>query len=69
MSRVKIHHFPDFYPIGIYTIPEISSCGYTEDQLKKNSILDMGLVGLAITKLLKTRSLETIQVCLKFYDI
>lgn len=31
----KTHHFPDFYPIGIYTIPEISSCGYTEDQLKK----------------------------------
>ncbi len=31
---VKTHHFPAFYPIGIYTIPEISSCGYTEEQLK-----------------------------------
>lgn len=31
---VETHHFPTFYPIGIYTIPEISSCGYTEDQLK-----------------------------------
>lgn len=31
----KTHHFPDFYPIGIYTIPEISSCGYTESQLKE----------------------------------
>jgi len=30
----KTHHFPAFYPIGIYTIPEISSCGYTEEQLK-----------------------------------
>jgi NAD(P) transhydrogenase len=30
----KTHHFPTFYPIGIYTIPEISSCGYTEEQLK-----------------------------------
>ena len=30
----ETHHFPTFYPIGIYTIPEISSCGYTEDQLK-----------------------------------
>jgi NAD(P) transhydrogenase len=30
----QTHHFPTFYPIGIYTIPEISSCGYTEDQLK-----------------------------------
>ncbi|PCI91699.1 NAD(P)(+) transhydrogenase, partial [Candidatus Aerophobetes bacterium] len=31
---VKTHHFPSFYPIGIYTIPEISSVGYTEEQLK-----------------------------------
>ena len=30
----SIHHFSDFYPIGIYTIPEISSVGYTEEQLK-----------------------------------
>lgn len=30
----KMHHFPAFYPIGIYTIPEISSCGYTEEQLQ-----------------------------------
>lgn len=27
--------FPGIYPIGIYTIPEISSCGYTEDELKE----------------------------------
>lgn len=32
---VETHHFPTFYPIGIYTIPEISCCGYTEDQLKE----------------------------------
>lgn len=31
----KTHHFPSFYPIGIYTIPEISSCGYTEEQLQE----------------------------------
>jgi NAD(P) transhydrogenase len=31
----KVHDFPTFYPIGIYTIPEISSCGYTEEQLKE----------------------------------
>ncbi|MDN3504886.1 MAG: Si-specific NAD(P)(+) transhydrogenase [Rhabdochlamydiaceae bacterium] len=31
----KSHHFPDTFPIGIYTIPEISSCGYTEQQLQK----------------------------------
>jgi NAD(P) transhydrogenase len=29
------HYFPHFYPIGIYTIPEISSYGYTEEQLKE----------------------------------
>jgi NAD(P) transhydrogenase len=31
----QTHVFPSFYPIGIYTIPEISSCGYTEDELKE----------------------------------
>lgn len=30
----ETHHFPTFYPIGIYTIPEISSCGYTEEALE-----------------------------------
>jgi NAD(P) transhydrogenase len=29
------HLFPELYPIGIYTIPEISSCGYTEEELKE----------------------------------
>lgn len=31
----QTHHFPTFYPIGIYTIPEISSCGYTEEELRE----------------------------------
>ncbi len=31
----RTHHFPAFYPIGIYTIPEISSCGYTEEELQE----------------------------------
>ena len=31
----KTHHFPDIYPLGIYTIPEISCCGYTEEEVKK----------------------------------
>lgn len=30
----QTHHFYTFYPVGIYTIPEISSCGYTEEELK-----------------------------------
>lgn len=30
----QTHHFPSFFPIGIYTIPEISSFGYTEEELK-----------------------------------
>ena len=29
----KTHHFPTLYPIGIYTIPEISSIGYSEEEL------------------------------------
>lgn len=32
---VKMHYFSNFYPVGIYTIPEISSCGYTEQQLQE----------------------------------
>ncbi len=32
---IETHQFPSFYPIGIYTIPEISSCGYTENKLKE----------------------------------
>lgn len=31
----ETHHFPNFYPIGIYSIPEISCCGYTEDRLRE----------------------------------
>lgn len=31
----RTHHFPTFYPIGIYTIPEISSVGYTEERLEE----------------------------------
>ncbi len=32
---VETHSFPEVFPIGIYTIPEISCCGYTEEQLKQ----------------------------------
>lgn len=31
----QTHQFPSVYPLGIYTIPEISSCGYTEMQLQE----------------------------------
>lgn len=31
----KTHHFPEVFPIGIYTIPEVSSCGYTEEEVKQ----------------------------------
>lgn len=30
----QTHQFPTLFPFGIYTIPEISSCGYTEEELK-----------------------------------
>lgn len=40
---VKSHQFPTLFPFGIYTIPEISSCGYTEEELKKmNYHYDVG---------------------------
>lgn len=32
---IQARPFPSFYPVGIYTIPEISSYGYTEDELKE----------------------------------
>lgn len=32
---METHSFPKLFPIGIYTIPEISCCGYTEEQLKE----------------------------------
>lgn len=31
----QTHHFPTFFPVGIYTIPEISCCGHTEEELKE----------------------------------
>ncbi len=30
--------FPTVFPLGIYTIPEISCCGYTEEEVKKMGI-------------------------------
>ena len=35
---MKSHHFPEFFPYGIYTIPEISSVGPTEEELKEKGI-------------------------------
>ena len=35
---LKSHHFPEFFPYGIYTIPEISSVGPTEEELKDKGI-------------------------------
>lgn len=32
---IDTHQFPSFYPLGIYTIPTISCCGYTEQDLKE----------------------------------
>ena len=35
---LKSHHFPEFFPYGIYTIPEISSVGPTEEELQKAGV-------------------------------
>jgi NAD(P) transhydrogenase len=34
----KTHLFPQLFPIGIYTIPEISVCGYTEEEIEEKKI-------------------------------
>lgn len=34
----KTHTFPSFFPLGIYTIPEISCCGYTEEELQQKNL-------------------------------
>ncbi len=35
---LKSSHFPDIFPYGIYTIPEISSVGPTEQELREKGI-------------------------------
>jgi NAD(P) transhydrogenase len=35
---LKSHHFPEFFPYGIYTVPEISSVGPTEEVLRERGI-------------------------------
>ena len=35
---LKSHHFPEFFPYGIYTIPEISSIGPTQEELEKSGV-------------------------------
>lgn len=35
---VQTHEFPSFFPLGIYTIPEISCCGQTEEQLIEKGV-------------------------------
>jgi NAD(P) transhydrogenase len=35
---LQSHHFPKFFPYGIYTVPEISSVGPTEDELREKGV-------------------------------
>ena len=35
---LKSHHFPEFFPYGIYTVPEISSIGPTEEELQQRGV-------------------------------
>ena len=35
---LRSHHFPDFFPYGIYTIPEISAVGPTEEELTEQGV-------------------------------
>jgi NAD(P) transhydrogenase len=35
---LKTHQFPEFFPYGIYTIPEVSGVGPTEEELKAQDV-------------------------------
>ena len=35
---LKTHQFPEFFPYGIYTIPEVSGVGPTEEELKAEGV-------------------------------
>tara|TARA_Y100001978_G_scaffold42724_1_gene38100 strand:- start:3270 stop:4688 length:1419 start_codon:yes stop_codon:yes gene_type:complete len=35
---LKTHQFPEFFPYGIYTIPEVSGVGPTEEELKEQGV-------------------------------
>lgn len=37
-SYVGKHSFPEIYPVGVYTIPEISTVGLTEEEVKAKGI-------------------------------
>ena len=65
----QTHHFPTFYPIGIYTIPEISSCGYTEEPVESSWAFATRLDGPIITRSPAIRSSAMILACLKFYSM
>lgn len=36
--QLESHHFPEIFPYGIYTVPEISSVGPTEQELREKGI-------------------------------
>lgn len=38
MFGKKVRPFPKIFPVGVYTIPELSSVGKTEEELKKENI-------------------------------
>jgi NAD(P) transhydrogenase len=35
---LRTHQFPEFFPYGIYTIPEVSGIGPTEEELKRRGV-------------------------------
>ena len=47
---IAIHDPPDFFPYGIYSVPEISTCGMTEEQLRERGIpYEVGIARLRET--------------------
>ena len=54
MCGIPFEHTPDLFPYGIYTIPEISMAGQTEETLTANGVpYEAGIAKLLETNLNK----------------
>ena len=56
----KVHEAPEFFPFGIYAVPEVSSVGMTEEEVVKRNIpYEIGLAPLRETSRGKVMGLQS----------
>ena len=56
----KVHKRPEFFPYGIYAIPEMSSVGMSEEEVIKRKIpYEIGIVPMRETSRAKVMGLES----------